>query len=84
MRDSGEEAVATTGLVLDRLVEVLGSLRTAGIDYCYWRGNRRLEATLSGLSDLDLLVGKARTAARAVRSGVPSGAGITHGAHQVG
>lgn len=58
MRDGGAETVAATGLVLDLLPEMPGSLRTAGIDYCHWRSSRRLEAAIGGLSNLDLLVAK--------------------------
>jgi hypothetical protein len=58
MRDGGAETVTAAGPVLDLVLEMLESLRAAGIDYCYWRSTRRLEAALSGLSDLDLLVAR--------------------------
>jgi hypothetical protein len=59
MRDVSAETVAATGTVLDLLLDMLESLRCAGINYCYWRSSQRLGAALTGLSDLDLLVAKA-------------------------
>jgi len=37
---------------------LLASFHRNRIAYCYWRGYRRIEAALAGLSDLDLLVAK--------------------------
>ncbi len=63
MRDIAAEPTGepgrATGTALDLLLDLLGDLRRAGIDYCYWKSGRRIAAALSGESDLDLLVAKA-------------------------
>ncbi len=55
-RDAGPAGEARA---LPLLIDVLQSLRTAGVRACYWKSSRRLDAVLRGESDLDLLVARA-------------------------
>ena len=41
---------------LDALVRLFTALNAQGIDYCHWKSNCNLDRSLSGLTDLDMLV----------------------------
>jgi hypothetical protein len=42
------------------LIELLTSLQSEAIPYCYWKSSLKVERALAGESDLDLLVGRNR------------------------
>lgn len=58
---AGFERVAYPGAEsppLPLLLEILGELDRQNVSYCYWKSSRRVQAVLSGESDLDLLIAR--------------------------
>lgn len=49
-------ASSTVSHPLDALAKLFEALNSQGIEYCHWKSNCNLDQSLSGLTDLDLLV----------------------------
>ena len=54
-----EPAVAPRGLVT--VTDLFDRLHAAGIRYCHWKSNEHLGATMTGATDIDILVDRAAT-----------------------
>jgi hypothetical protein len=58
LRCDATTRLAAASVILPLIHLVLSDFEREGVSYCYWKSSRRVQATLTGEADLDLLMGR--------------------------